>query len=148
MLTITERAQLQEVLRSIMKNDDKKINDWSEECGCKFKSNEKNCDENYGYLNTTATNVNEYDSRKFENPWNEKKVESLLEEESSDESIQTFHVDKKDLVASEDDSVDGNLFITPDPSIDIPEDETAEQNIPDDDPDYDFIGMFYLLRLG
>ena len=133
MLSLSERAQLQEILRMV--NDDKKHSDWSKEFGCQFNSDEMK----KNGLNTTVKS----DRRpKFQNidhnqnPW--KKVETILEESSSDESIKTFHVDKEELVASEDDSVEGNVFIAPDPSIDILEDgiETDEP----DDKDYDFIG--------
>ena len=141
MLTLSERAQLQEILRMV--NDDKKHSDWSKEFGCQFNS-----DETKNGLNTTVrsdrrpkfqkSDHNSDHNQNLVHPWCEKKVETLLEESSSDESIKTFHVDKEDLVASEDDSVEGNVFITPDPSIDILEDgiETDEP----DDKDYDFIG--------
>ena len=129
MLTLSERAQLQEILRMV--NNDRKHSDWSKEFGCQFNS-----DESKNGLNTTVKNDRQPNS---EHPWSEKKVETLLGDSSTDEeSIQTFHVDKEDLVASEDDSVEGNLFIAPDPSIDILEDVTDEPI--EDDKDYDFIG--------
>jgi len=130
MLTLNERAKLQEILRMV--NNDKKHSDWSKEFGCQFNS-----DERKNGLNTTVKNDRQPNS---EHPWSEKKVETLLGDSSTDEeSIQTFHVDKEDLVASEDDSVEGNLFIAPDPSIDILEDVTDEPI--EDDKDYDFIDL-------
>ena len=129
MLTLSERAQLQEILRMV--NNDRKHSDWSKEFGCQFNSDENG-------LNTTVMNDRQLNSEKH--PWSDKKVETLLGDTSSDdESIQTFHVDKEDLVASEDDSVEGNLFMTPDPSIDILESDVTDEPV-EEDKDYDFIG--------
>ena len=169
MLTITERAQLQEILKMILTDDyrQKKSADWTREFGCQFNSMdrtgnrmENRTDLNGNGLNTTVENekLNENHEEK-ENPW-KKKVESLLEEQrtsvigdesSDDESIKTFHADKDDLSASEDDSVEcvasktskADQDQTPDQSIDIQDGQMANDQNTDfeKNQNYDFIGM-------